>query len=235
MFRQPDALKKSEPWLWSPGAGTDVWEMFMACMNGDLGTVKRLIAKDPSLVRSHYEYRTPLSFAVRENQLPVAEYLLDLGAASVGLGDPLEMARDRGYAEMEQLLARKFSELYDASSEGEPVALAIREYDVGRVRELLDAAPHLVSAGDRGSSQPIHWATMTRQTDVIDELVARGADLDAKRLDGARPIHLTNGDYTYRGWRDVPHRVTTTPADVCSVPNRHPAVSPTLSKVSPRN
>jgi hypothetical protein len=35
------------------------------------------------------------------------------------------MARDRGYAEMEQLLARKFSELYDASSEGELVALAL--------------------------------------------------------------------------------------------------------------
>src|SRR5688572_17448326 len=214
MFRQPEALKKSEPWLWSPGAGTDVWEMFMACMNGDLATVKRLIAKDPSLVRSHYEYRTPLSFAVRENQLAVAEYLLDLGAASVGLGDPIEMARERGYTEMEQLLARKFSELYDASSEGEPVALAIREYDLNRVRELLDASPHLVNAGDRGSNQPIHWATMTRQPEVIDELVARGADLDAKRLDGARPIHLTNGDYTYRGWRDVPHHVTTTPAEV---------------------
>ena len=211
---QPEALKTSEPWLWSPGAGTDVWEMFMSCMTGDLDNVKRLIAKDPSLVRSHYEYRTPLSFAVRENQLAVAEYLLDLGAASVGLGDPLEMARDRGYAEMERLLSRKFAELHGASDEGEPVANAIREYDIAKVRALLDASPHLISAGDGGSSQPIHWATMTRQTDVIDELLSRGANIDAKRLDGARPIHLTNGDYTYRGWRDVPASVTTTPADV---------------------
>ena len=211
---QPEALKKDEPWLWSPGAGNDVWEMFMSCMNGDLDNVKRLIAKDPSLVRSHFEYRTPLSFAVRENQLAVAEYLLDLGAASVGLGDPLEMARDRGYAEMEHLLSRKFAELHRASDEGEPVAKAIRDYDLTKVGALLDASPHLTNAGDRGSSQPIHWATMTRQTDVIDELLGRGADIDAKRLDGARPIHLTNGDYTYRGWRDVPSRVTTTPADV---------------------
>ena len=211
---QPEALKKNEPWLWSPGAGNDVWEMFMSCMNGDLDNVKRLIAKDPSLVRSHFEYRTPLSFAVRENQLAVAEYLLDLGAASVGLGDPLEMARDRGYAEMERLLSRKFAELHGASDDGEPVASAIRDFHLEKVRALLDASPHLINAGDRGSSQPIHWATMTRQTDVIDELLRRGADIDAKRLDGARPIHLTNGDYTYRGWRDVPRHVKSTPGDV---------------------
>src|SRR5262249_8996104 len=28
--------------------------------------------------------------------------------------------------------------------------------------------------------------------------------IDARRMDRARPIHLTNGDYFYRGWRDVP-------------------------------
>ena len=145
---QPDALKQNTPWLWSPGAGTDVWQMFMACRAGDLGAVQRLVAKDPSLIRSHYEYRTPLSFAVRENQLAVAEYLLDRGAATVGLGNPLEMARDRGYVEMEHLLARKLEELHGASGAGDPVAAAIREYDPGKVRELLDASPGLVHAGD---------------------------------------------------------------------------------------
>ena len=55
---------------------------------------------------------------------------------------------------------------------------------------------------------------MTRQIDVIDELLARGADINARRFDGARPIHLTSGDYNYRGWRDVPETVTSTPAEV---------------------
>jgi ankyrin repeat protein len=45
---------------------------------------------------------------------------------------------------------------------------------------------------------------MTRQLDAIDELLRRGADINAQRMDGARPIHITNGDYFYRGWRDVP-------------------------------
>jgi RNA polymerase sigma factor (sigma-70 family) len=101
---QPEALKKREPLTWSPGIGTDVWEMFCACITGDLPTVKALVARDPSLVRAHYEYRTPLSFAVRENQLAVADFLLDHGAEPLALGDVVEMARDRGYAEMVAML-----------------------------------------------------------------------------------------------------------------------------------
>ena len=55
---------------------------------------------------------------------------------------------------------------------------------------------------------------MTRQLDVIDELLARGADINARRDDGGRPIQLINGDYHFRGWRDVPKEWPTTPAQV---------------------
>lgn len=210
---QPEALKQKKPWMWSPGIGTDVWEMFCACILGDLDTVKRLVERDPSLVRAHYEYRTPLAFAVREKHLHVSEYLLDHGAADVNMGDPVEMARDRGNAAMAELLESKLHELKGASEKGEPLAAAIRDQDPERVRRLLDEDPGLVRARDRHSNEPIHWAVMTRQLDMIDELLARGADPNARRGDGALPIHLTNGDYDYRGWRDVPPEVTATPED----------------------
>jgi RNA polymerase sigma factor (sigma-70 family) len=206
---QPDALKQPRPWEWSPGIGTDVWAMFCACMVGDVDAVNALLEKDPSLVRSHYEYRTPLSFAVRENQLAVAELLLDRGAFSVGLGEPLDMARDRGYRKMVALLERKLSTLHGASEAGEAVAERIREGDAEGMRRLLDERPELLHTGDLRTSQPIHWATMSRQPDLIDELLRRGADINAARYDGARPIHLTNGDYFYRGWRDVPRSTPT--------------------------
>src|SRR5207249_1196671 len=112
------------------------------------------------------------------------------------------------------LLETKLAERHGASPRGEPVAAAIRERDLSKVRALLDASPELLHAGDERSNQPIHWAVMTRQLDVIDDLLRRGADINARRLDGARAIHLTNGDYHYRGWRDVPKDVTTTPDDV---------------------
>jgi ankyrin repeat protein len=104
---------------------------------------------------------------------------------------------------MERLLTETFDTTFNAASEGEPIALALREHDLTRMRELLNIRPALLMKGDHRSNQPIHWATMTRQLEAIDELLQRGADIDARRMDGAQPIHLTNGDYFYRGWRDV--------------------------------
>jgi ankyrin repeat protein len=80
--------------------------------------------------------------------------------------------------------------------------------------ETLLEAPELLHAGDGRSNQPIHWAVMTRQIDIIDDLLARGANINARRQDGALPIHLTNGDYHFRGWRDVSEGVLTIPDDV---------------------
>jgi len=212
---QPEDLKKTERLFWSPGIGADVWEMFCACISGDLATVKRLVAKDPALVRCHYEYRTPLSFAARENQVEIAAYLLEQGAEPFGVGgDLIQVAQERGYGELEQLLTSKFATMFGASTKGDAVAAAIRAHDLAQVRKLLDDAPDLLHAGDKYSNQPIHWATMTRQLDVMDELLARGADINARRGDGARPLQLTNGDYHYRGWRDVPKDWPTTPSDV---------------------
>ncbi|MFN0108552.1 MAG: ankyrin repeat domain-containing protein [Blastocatellia bacterium] len=214
---QPDDLKKDTPLLWATGKGTDVWKLFCACIDGDLKAVKRLLKKDPSLARTHYSYRTPIYFAVRENQIAVAKCLLAYTAnpLSLAVNDSLlEICRDRGYAEMEQLLESNLASAKGASTKGEPIAAAIRAYNLTKVKSLLDAEPELIHAGDEHSNQPIHWAVMTRQPDVIDELLARGADINAARIDGARPIQLTNGDYNFRGWRDVPADWPVTPAQV---------------------
>jgi len=214
---QPDALKSPDRLKWSTGRGTDVWALFNAAIGGDLATVQQLVAGDPALVRTHHAYRTPLYFAVRENRREVAEFLLDQGADPIGLAvndTLLDICRDRGYPEMEQLLEAKMASLHHASARGEAVALAIRSYDPAAVRRLLDASPELIGEGARRGNQPIHWAAMTRQLDLIDELIGRGADLNAARQDGARPIQLVNGDYHFRGWRDVPKQVATTPAEV---------------------
>jgi ankyrin repeat protein len=211
---QPDELKKNEPLVWSTGTGTDVWELFCACIAGDLAAVQRLIAKDPALVRCHHCYRKPLYFAVRENQLAVTEFLLERDPNPTGLAfnDSLvEIARDRGCAEMEKLLETKLAELHNISPKGEPVAEAIRQHDAAKMRSLLDASPELLHAGDLRSNQPIHWAVMTRQIELIDELLQRGADINARRSDGARPIHLNNGDYHFRGWDRVPKDTAPTP------------------------
>src|SRR5262249_45829543 len=159
----------------------------------------------------------PVYFAVRENRIDVVRFLLEHDTDPLDLwvdDDPMEIAHDRGYGEMERLLIETLETKFNASTRGEPIAAALRAHDLKKMRELLDAQPALITAGDKRSAQPIHWATMTRQLDAIDELLRRGADINATRMGGARPIHLTNGDYFYRGWRDVPSNWPTTPADV---------------------
>ena len=214
---RPDALQKNEPLIWSPGTGAQVWEMFCAASTGDLDAIERLLEKDSALVRCQYAYRTPLHFAVRENRIDVAAFLLKRGADPISLpinDSLLDMARDRGYAEMQKLLEATLASAHGASPRGAVMAAAIRARNLAEVRRLLDAAPELLHAGDERSNQPIHWAVMTRQIDIIDELLARGADINAPRFDGARPIQLSNGDYHYRGWRDVPGDIATTPEAV---------------------
>ncbi|HEY1375581.1 MAG TPA: ankyrin repeat domain-containing protein, partial [Gemmataceae bacterium] len=223
---RPAVLATDERLLWSPGTGTDVWAMFCAASGGDLDTIRRLVTRDPALVRAQYAYRTPLYFAVRENRVAVAAFLLEHGADPLGLAvhdSLLDVCRDRGFAEMGALLEANYASVQGASPRGEAVAAAIRDRDLPKVRRLLDAEPDLLDAGDERSNRPIHWAVMTRQLDVIDELLARGADINARRADGGRPIQLVNGDYHYRGWRDVPKEVTTTPAEVLSHLRAHGA------------
>src|SRR5690349_11507114 len=113
---QPAELKSDKKLLWSPGRGIDLWNLFQACIAGDLQAVEALIAKDPSLARAHYHYRKPLYFAVRENRLEVARFLLEHDHHPTDLwvdDSPIEIAHDRGYAEMERLLADTFETTFN--------------------------------------------------------------------------------------------------------------------------
>jgi len=202
-LKQPPELNTDEQLFWSVGSGKDVWAMFVASAKGDIETLKNLLDKDPALIRSHYDYRTPMLFAVQENQVEAASFLLSRGANPVSSGTSdtlLTIANDRGHTEMAQLLEAAVTGGNSAIEGGEIIAGTIRLGDINAVKKLLIETPALVSAKDGSTNQPIHWATMTRQPEMIDLLLAYGADINAKRADGAIAVQLINGDYGFRGW-----------------------------------
>src|SRR5260221_10432809 len=122
------------------------------------------------------------------------------------IGESLtSVARDRGHAELLEFLERLIYERYHIQPAGTEIAAAIRDQDLPRLRGIIEVKPDLVDAADERGNQPVHWAGLTREIDVIDYLLTRGADIGAQRPDGARPMDLTNGDYHYRSWyRDLP-------------------------------
>lgn len=177
------------------------WTALCAAIRGDTDAIRA-----GGLFHCEYEYITPVQLAVRENHVELAEFLLDAA------GDPayesaetlLRLAREREYAPMAAMIERKLHARFGYTPEGIAIAAAIRDRDEPRVRALLDARPEVVREADERGNRPLHWAVMTRQIRLIDLLLERGADIEARRPDGLRPVHLTNGDYHYRGWRDLP-------------------------------
>ncbi len=214
---QPEALKSESPLIWSTGRGVDVWRLFCDCREGNLANIQNALERDPSLVRCHFEYRTPLYFAIKENRLEVVRYLLGQGADPLAMefGDPFLMqCEDRGYGEMASLLRSHMEGKHGCSDLGDLSAQFIRSGDLSGLFDHLQRYPEALHHGDRRSNQPIHWAVMTRQIELIDTLLERGADINARRQDGARPIHLFHGDYFFRGWRDVDRERCATPLQV---------------------
>jgi RNA polymerase sigma factor (sigma-70 family) len=207
---RPEELKSDEEQPWQNGRGTDVWQMITATIEGDLKTIKKSVEKDPRLVSCSYQYRMPLHFAVQENHIDVVQFLLDQGAdATYRSGNawherPLVVAEERGYQELRALLAEHLERTQGVTEEGELLAAAIRVGDMAKVGAMLDDNPALIEAADERGNKAIHWAVMTRRMPMIDLILERGADINAMRPDGARPLDLSNGDYFYRGWRDAP-------------------------------
>ena len=176
-------------------------------MEGDLETIRACIDAEPELAHCNIRYREPLYFAVGNNHIEVARFLVESGAEiTYKSGNrhhqrPIERAEDRGFDEMADLLKSSLEKRYDVRyrPEGEEIAALIREHDLPALLEHLDRSPESMRAVDERGNQPIHWAVLVKDVRIIRALAERGADLEAQRPDGARPIDLTPGDYFHRG------------------------------------
>lgn len=65
---------------------------------------------------------------------------------------------------------------------------AARKGDLAKVKELLEKDPKLVNAKDERESTPLHFAASRGHKEIVELLVAKGADVNAKNDMGYSPL-----------------------------------------------
>jgi ankyrin repeat protein len=195
--------------------GYDAWALFEACALGDMPKVKGLLAKDRRLVNAQFWYQFPIHMAVRAGHAQIVKVLLDRGA------DPgqsrftynswdklLSCAGERGYQQVETLLARAMQDRFNYTPQFDELKEAIIARDSRRIAAVLRRKPHLARSSDALGNNPLHWSVITRQLGLLQRFVELGTPIDAERADGQTPVLLAvNGatDYWYRATRGRSH------------------------------
>lgn len=165
----------------------DIRAAIAAATSGDVSTLRRLVERDPSLVRGGHDSPQPLPFAVREGHIDAVRVLLEADAppdSIGGWGDTLiETARDRGFEDIARLLedaCQRIARVKPSETHTDhPIHLAAETGNLERVRTLLDEDPSLVHRGDRAGGTPLHRAVIGRAPNVVALLLDRGADIHA--------------------------------------------------------
>jgi hypothetical protein len=122
---RPVELSPGRRWRLPDGTDAqadDVFAMFVAARDGDIGKVKQLVTRSVSFATVEYNYTPPIHFAVREGHRELAEFLLDHGADPAYRSYPfqealLTFAEDRGHAELADLLRRRLSQRFVVAPE----------------------------------------------------------------------------------------------------------------------
>jgi ankyrin repeat protein len=194
---RPMELESGRTWELPKGAHIDtdaVWSMFIAAREGDLAGARSLVERAPGLALVEYNYTPPIHFAVREGHTKLVEFLLERGAdpayRSYPFSDPLLMyAEDRGHADVASILRERLSRRFAIAANTGTIISAAKDGDLKRVKAELARDPSLARVGDEAGDTALHHAVGRGHVDVVRALLDAGANVDAVRGDGYRPIH----------------------------------------------
>ncbi len=170
-----------------------------AAASGDLEAVKRIVEHDPRLVNQddQYDWR-PIFHAGLRRHYDVVKYLIDCGA---------DLAAHDGYAlhyAGEVPDNKKVVSLLVAygglDAHAKPSTELARQFiyavflaNVPRVRAMLGDAPELAQERYARGDTALHHAARNGDIEIVEQLVSRGADVNARSDHGHFPLYCAAG------------------------------------------
>ncbi|KAG8054893.1 hypothetical protein GUJ93_ZPchr0001g31747 [Zizania palustris] len=179
--RQPHLLPLLEPEAVVSDVAEQWAPLHAAAARGDSGEVRRL--GPDALGARDREGRTALHVAAAAGEAEAAAALVDMGADTAAPDargrTPLDVAREKGYQEVVDILER-----------WELVMTAARRGDLQSLETLLNKR-----TGVRGRDQygltALHLAAIKGHCDVVALLAGSGCmDIECEDVEGHRPLHL---------------------------------------------
>ncbi len=158
----------------------------LAAMDGDIETVRSLIAEGADVNASQGDGTTALHWAASRNDLAMTELLLGAGAdvgtrTRLGEMTPLFMAAKNGNADVIEALLGAGAEATSASTIGTTALMLAAGSGSPDAVEVLVTAGADVNARDVHQEQTaLMFAAARGRSDVIRVLAEHGADLDAE-------------------------------------------------------
>ena len=191
---------------------SDIWRTLNAARDGDVDSLQSLLDRESALARCEYWYVSPLHFAVREGHFEAAKLLIESGAdvtlrTLYGEETFLQIARDREHKDLIEYLEAIAQETMGSRGVVEPIHEACQSGDLAKVVKLLDQDANCVHFGDTVGRRPIHYAVEAQNRELLELLVARGADVDApgfssdNRLGGFGFRPITTALWFHPYWR----------------------------------
>jgi len=186
-FSKSKALLKANPDLVFSKDKNGYTPLHWAAFMGHKDVAELLLADGADVNATNNFGETPLHEAASMGHKDVAELLLasnaDVNAKGNYRTTTLHLAAYMGHRDVSELLLAHGADvdIYDAA----------KVCKVERVEALLKANPGLLSSKDHKYGRtPLHWAALYGNKDVVELLLAKGANVNATDNDRMTPLHL---------------------------------------------
>lgn len=170
------------------------FELHKAVREKNIELVKKLIKKGADINEKDIRSWTPLHWAADAGFMQITRLLIAKGATinnrDVFELQPLKIAEIRGHQNIvNALLAGTRSDIFAATVLG----------NVNRIKTLLEEDPNRVAQGGTANFTPLHIAVRAGHMQVVELLLDKGADINAKTSLNITPLQLA----MVHGYKDI--------------------------------